>query len=362
MKIFKRVLVTILIATLVICSSACKPNGSAVDFFFFNTVIHVETHDFTMTKQTKTELQDLFKSLDTEFDANNLNSTVYKINNAQKNQPIKITDQFVEVFNIASECNVFTNNLFNPAIYPLVKLWQFDNYPVSKFSLPSEDDVVALLGDKTDFTKFNLNNQDANDLSISKDIDDLCLDFGGILKGYATDKAFEILSNNGHKKGYVNIGGSSLYLLNVKSLGIRHPRATEDLQTIISVNGKHVKNLSVSTSGDYERFYTHNGKTYSHIINSINGYPTDTGVISATVIGASGAFGDAVTTALCLTEHEYGKTDTALTSLMKKIIARYPNCQIYAVYSKNGKNEILTNKKQGEHFTLQDNNYSVVTL
>ncbi len=359
MKKLNKIIVLITTTIIILSCTACKQNGSAVDFSFFNTIIHVETHDYKMSKETENKLNNLFSTLDREFDANRSNSAVYKINNAEKNQPVQISARFLEIFNLSAEYNAFTDNLFNPAIYPLIKLWQFDNYPALNFTLPKDEDILSLLSEKTDFSKFHLNTEDADNLSISKSVYQLSIDFGGILKGYAVDKAFEILSDSGHKKGYINIGGSSLYLLNVNSLTIRHPRATANVQTILSINADNLKNVAVSTSGDYERYYTYNGKNYNHIISPNNGYPTDTGVISATVIGTSGAFGDAITTALCLTEHQYGKTDSSLITLMKKIIERYPDCQIYAVYDKGGKKEIATNKKQGEHFTLLDTNYTI---
>lgn len=359
MRKLKKFVVLLLAVIFSIFSFACKPSGSAVDFTYFNTIIHVETHDFAISEQLNSSLENLFSSLEKEFDVNDENSDLYKFNHAVANEQIVVSKRFASLFNTARNFYLFTDFKFNPAIYPLIELWQFNNYPAIDFEPPNEQQISSLLGDKIDVKNIDFN-LETN--TISKSITEISLDFGGILKGHAVDKAFELLKNAGHKSGYISIGGSSLYVLSVNSLSIRHPRATSNMPTIISINLENRENVAISTSGDYEKYYTVNGKNYNHIISPITGHPTDTGVISATLIGASGEFGDAITTAMCLMKHEYNKSDTELISFMKRILSTYKDCSIFAVYLKDGNKEILTNKKQGEHFTLQDNEYIVTNI
>ena len=150
--------------------------------------------------------------------------------------------------------------------------------------------------------------------------------------------------------------------MQTESLTIRHPRPTDDLTGIIKVDFGGDKNLGVSTSGDYERCYTHQGKTYSHLIDGKSGYPAETGVTSATVIGTDGAFSDAITTALCLCSHTENQTDSELISLVKKIIQEYPTAAVFVVFNSGDGKEIITNKTQDEDFTLLDKDYSVVKI
>lgn len=348
----------ILILLLVVSSScfACTPKGSVADFTYFNTLIHIETHDFAMTDQTKTELNNIFSTLECEFDCNNDKSSFYKINNASCNEPVQVSNLVIALLNTAKEFYSFTDKKFNPAVYPLVKLWQFDNYPSLNFAPPSLKQITNLLGSKIDFDEIVVN---SHENTVVKNNEEIEIDFGGILKGYAVDKAYDVLSKAGHKTGYINIGGSSLYLLSVNSLSIRHPRATLDIPVIISVKNRLLNNVAVSTSGDYEKYYSYEGVNYNHIINPLTGYPTDTGVVSATIIGSNGTFGDAISTALCLMEHEKDNKNSKLICFIKKILTTYPDCSIFAVYDKNGKKEIVTNAKQGEDFTLLDSSYSI---
>lgn len=350
----------VFILSLIIFSTlfSCSKNGSAVDFYAFNTVIHVETHDSTLSEQTQTALNEFFVSLSQEFACNYSSSAIYKFNNATVNDEIKISSAAVEVFTVSANLYNFSDKKFNPAIYPLVKLWQFDDYyyPLQNFTPPSEQDILSCLGENADFSSVIVN---GTSKTVSKSNANIKLDFGGILKGYAIDKASEILLSSGHESGYVNVGSSSLYLLSVDSLSIRHPRATNDMPNILSINGKNLKNVAVSTSGDYEKYHQKDNVRYSHIINPLTGYPTDTNVVSATVIGGTGAFGDAVTTAMCLMKHELGSKNSELVNFINKILARYPDCLIFAVYDNGEQKEIITNQKQGDVFTLLDSSYII---
>ena len=186
------------------------------------------------------------------------------------------------------------------------------------------------------------------------------MDLGGIVKGYAAEQAGKILLSAGHSSGYVNVGGSSLHLLSVNTLGISRPRSNG---TILTVNAKNLKGVSVSTSGDYEKFYSLDGVRYSHIINPFTGKPSTTNVCSVTIIGADGAYSDAITTASCLKEYdETNFENSQLIVFLRSIISQNAGCSVYAVYDDGNTKQVITNKIKGEHFTLNDNNYTVIGI
>ena len=165
----------------------------------------------------------------------------------------------------------------------------------------------------------------------------------------------------GHKSGYVNVGGSSLHLLNVQSLGIVHPRSESG--TILTVKTKNIQGVCVSTSGDYEKSYIIDGIRYSHIINPNTGKPTNTGVCSVTIIGAGGAYSDAISTAACLKEYNPNNVENSpLIKFLRSIISQNAGCSVFAVYDDGQTKQIITNKIKGENFTLHDNNYTVIGI
>ena len=138
-----------------------------------------------------------------------------------------------------------------------------------------------------------------------------------------------------------------------------HPRKDGN---IIKITEK-LTDLSVSTSGDYERTYFYNGTTYSHIIDPSSGRPADTHIASATVITENGLKADALSTALCLFSHDPKNSDNSeLIDFIKNTLktSDFKNSAFYVVYDDNNYKQIITNKKQGENFTLSDNDYQVV--
>jgi thiamine biosynthesis lipoprotein len=113
----------------------------------------------------------------------------------------------------------------------------------------------------------------------------MSLDPGGVGKGYAVDKMVAILEENGVTSGLVSGGGSSIYGIGAPPddargwyVRIRDPK--DQRKTAAEI---YLKNDSVSTSGNYEKFFVAEGKLYSHIMDPRTGYPSE-GMLSVSVI------------------------------------------------------------------------------
>ncbi|MBO7344627.1 MAG: FAD:protein FMN transferase, partial [Clostridia bacterium] len=237
----------ILIITCTLCFVACNKWGSSLDCYYFKTGIHIETHDKSLSDKTVTELKNLFSNLENEFDNKKQGSLVYSFNNSIAGEKARLSNHGANVLSLSKRCVSFTDGLFDPSVYPLVKLWQFSpNYPVINFTPPTEEQILESLK----FVGFDGLTFNADDNTLAKNKDGVMLDFGGIVKGYAADSAAEILKSAGHNSGYISIGGSSLRILSVESLGVIHPNKANLGQSILSINLKDKKDLSVSTSGD----------------------------------------------------------------------------------------------------------------
>jgi FAD:protein FMN transferase len=102
---------------------------------------------------------------------------------------------------------------------------------------------------------------------------DMELDFGGIGKEYAADRAAGALMAAGVTHGFVNLGGD-LAVIGPQPDGlawsIAIPAPREVTATLASIE---VSRGGLATSGDYERFMTVNGKRYCHILNPKTGFP-----------------------------------------------------------------------------------------
>jgi thiamine biosynthesis lipoprotein len=123
----------------------------------------------------------------------------------------------------------------------------------------------------------------------------MLLGTGGIAKGYALDRAAEILQKGGIEN-YMIFGGGQVMVHGKKGdrlwrVGIQHPRMDDYFAFL------ELTNASISTSGDYEHAFFKDGKRWHHIIDLKTGLPVEH-TTSVTVISPSGFYGDAVDTAM----------------------------------------------------------------
>jgi thiamine biosynthesis lipoprotein len=119
--------------------------------------------------------------------------------------------------------------------------------------------------------------------------------FGGIGKGYAADRAKQILQQKGVNSGVVNAAGDLITWGTQPggkpwTIGIADPNAKQHPFSSLSVS-----NMAVATSGNYEKYIVINGKKYSHTIDPKTGFPVS-GIKSVTIICASAELADAMAT------------------------------------------------------------------
>jgi thiamine biosynthesis lipoprotein len=131
----------------------------------------------------------------------------------------------------------------------------------------------------------------------------VALDFGGLAKGYAVERAVKLLANAGVKHASVHAGGDTQLLGNNRGrpwiVGIKNPRPKNADKQWDSVIKLPLANEAISTSGDYERYFIDEatGARVHHIINPRTGKSTDE-LMSVSVIGPSGFVTDPLSTAI----------------------------------------------------------------
>lgn len=337
-----------------------SPTGDTINKTALGTAFHLEVYDKTIPNELKTQINNLIDQTESILSTTLASSEIYTFNNAEPNVPVSLSDLSYGVLSRALDYSNATLGQFNPLVYPLTELWGFspDKYPVLGFSVPTFTQIenAKALADRSLITL------DAQTKTITKSQVGVKVGLGGMAKGFLTDQIATILKTNGFEKGYINFGGSSLYVLSLQSddnvLGIKHP--LKNYTTILELKNSQIKDYAVSTSGDYERSYTINNKTYSHIINPKTGMPIDGGIRSATVIGDNAEYLDALSTALCTLS--YDKDDhqnSTLITYLNSILSLNTDLKVFVFYDDGESKIILTNKKQGEEFTLLDNSFVV---
>ncbi|MDR1178095.1 MAG: FAD:protein FMN transferase [Spirochaetaceae bacterium] len=280
--------------------------------------------------ETKALLEDLETKLSSEIPEGDIG----RFNALNAGSGIAITDETAEVFRLAGEMNELTGGAFNPAVYLLTDLWGF----TPRFSLPAqsrlvmpydrpggpssalpEEQYIGAFTRLADFSRCVLGGEEGRFVLSKTGPDEfvdgqrysLKIDFGAIGKGYAAEKVAELLRAYGYRYGMVNIGSSSFRLLeryveedNQEDNSFGADLWPVNIRSPFDRNEKYLtaygKDEGISTSGSYDRFYTIDGRRYSHIIDGKTGYPSGGEIISATVIGGDAARNDALTTALCV--------------------------------------------------------------
>lgn len=354
MKSIKNILFSVIAIVFAFCFVGCSPKNTTADFTAFNTNVHVETYDKSLSAETLNAVKKILNNLEAKYSVTAENSFTARFNALDANGTLTADDETVFLFNRALTFGALTGGKFDFTVYPLMKAWRFSpEYPVNDFTPPTQMQIDECLG-AVGYGKVYVQGSE-----VGKTADGVQIDLGGFLKGYATDLIAKKLKQVGVTQGYVNVGGSSLYLFDVDTLDVRHP---ENRYSSVLTVKKGLKTVCVSTSGTYERSYEYMGATYTHIINPSSGVPADTGILSATVICRDGAFADAMTTALCLSSFDANNTECEFNRLVAKITETDAEAVVFAVYNKNGYKAIVTNCQDAAGFKINDASYNLIKL
>ncbi len=187
--------------------------------------------------------------------------------NQSQGRPIAIDQQTFELLNFAEQCYQLSDGLFDITGGVLNRAWHFDSD-----ELPTPRTIESLLQyvgwQKVQFTQHSIILPQG-----------MALDFGGIVKEYAVDKAIELLRHNAPGLAVlVNFGGD---------LAVSAAKSDNRAWTV-GINDNDHKPLqllkgALATSGDTQRFIERNGVRYGHILNPKTGWPALGGPSTVTV-------------------------------------------------------------------------------
>ena len=284
---------------LICCGSflyGCEQPARQYDYsvFAFGTIINLSIYG------TDSELADTaFAQLQLDFDRYHqhwspwTSGDLAQINNGlSEGKTVQLPDHLIPIFKTSFELSRQSDNLYNPTIGQLINLWQFHKYQEADIQPPDAERIQALLDKNPMMTDIAL---DANG-KLSSSNTAVLLNFGAYAKGYAIEKEIQQLRKLGINNAVINAGGDLSVIGKhgdrAWNIGIRDPRNDSILASVEVEN-----NESVFTSGDYERFYTFQGKRYHHILDPRTGYPTQD-ARSVTVIHPDAGRADAAATAL----------------------------------------------------------------
>jgi len=199
--------------------------------------------------------------------------------NAKAGQSISIDPETYLLLNFAEQCYQLSEGLFDISSGVLRKAWFFDGSD----NLPSKTKVSETLK----FVGWRKIKFDQQQITLANNME---IDFGGIGKEYAVDRAIILAKQITDKPVLVNLGGDLAVTsarLNNEAwyVAIERPGIIEDSDSntkqdmIVSL-----KQGALATSGDARRFLLKKGKRYGHILNAKTGWPIDEAPRSMTVV------------------------------------------------------------------------------
>ena len=200
-----------------------------------------------------------------------------RVNRNAATKPVAVSAELFRLLEACAGYSEASGGAFDITVGPLLKVWGFYR---GTGRLPHRAEIRTALA-RTGYDKIVL---DPDGQTVEFLVDGLELDPGGIGKGYAIDQMVRVLKEAGINSALLSAGGSSIYGLGAPpdsdgwKVQIKNPRSPSKI-----VEELFLRDESMSTSGNYEKFFYAGGKMYSHIFDPRTGYPA-TGVLSASVV------------------------------------------------------------------------------
>lgn len=201
--------------------------------------------------------------IETKYSRYRSDSIVSRINaTAGSGTSVSVDDETAALLSYAHTAYQQSDGLFDITSGVLRVAWDFKLGKVPTASQLSE--LLPLIG--WEKVRWNAPN-------MSLPLTGMQIDFGGLGKEYAVDRAVGIALNADTLAGLVNLGGD-VRVFGARpgsaawSIGISHPRKPETIAAYLPINSG-----ALATSGDYERFFEANGQRYCHILNPRTGWP-----------------------------------------------------------------------------------------
>ncbi len=204
-------------------------------------------------------------------------SELSEVNRNAAEQPVQVTPEMFDLLAACMEYSRASEGAFDITVGPLMKVWGFYK---GTGRLPHHAEVRGAL-DRVGYRNILL---DAGKRTVRFAKAGVELDPGGIGKGYAVDRMVEVLKQYGMQTALVSASGSSIYGLGAPpgekgwKVQIRDPK--DERKTVADV---YLKDESMSTSGNYEKFFRAEGRIYSHIMDPRTGWPAQ-GVLSVSAV------------------------------------------------------------------------------
>ena len=268
------------------CTTPPESESLTMSGMYFDTIVQIEA--WGATDDIMEHCKELCEYYEGLFSATIDTSEVSEINQAE-GKPVTVSPETAELISKGVEYGRLSNGRFDVTIAPASSLWNFTDNTENTIPDPEKlDEAVSHI----DYSCIQI---EGNTVTLTDP--EARIDLGGIAKGYIADRLKEYLISEGIEHALIDLGGNMLtlggrYDGTAFRIGIQRPFAeTGTVMAAVSVRDK-----SVVSSGDYERYFEKDGTIYHHILDPRTGYPIQNDLYQVTIISDSSVDGDALST------------------------------------------------------------------
>lgn len=213
--------------------------------------------------------------------------------------PVKVDQRIIDLLKYAAKMKEETGGKINIAYGAVLKVWH--EYREIGVEDPTKAEIppMELLKEKAEHTDINRMIIDEDASTIFLEDPEMRLDVGAIGKGYATEQVALDMIDQGYQNAMLSVGGN-VRTLDGKpdgtawNVGIQNPDMDSEQENLYILR---LKNFSLVTSGDYQRYYTVEGKRYHHIIDPETYMPSDY-FTAVSIICPDSGMADALSTSI----------------------------------------------------------------
>lgn len=305
LKHISAVLSACALITALLLPTACgrKPEPISRTGFYFDTVIQITLYD----TEDEAVLEGCFALADTYehlFSATLEGSDVWNINHGG-GKPVCVSEETYALLETALEYAVMTDGAVDPTVRPLSELWHFGSE--EERHVPEQSAIENALSHVSyEAISLDFHNSDeavpAGSPTVTLNDPEAAIDLGFIAKGYIADRMKEYLLSQNVHSACISLGGNVMAIGTKPDgspfvVGVQEPFAPAGT----ALDTLRVSDVSVVTSGIYERCFYENDVLYHHVLDTATGYPVDNELAGVTILCESSVKADALSTAcLCL--------------------------------------------------------------
>ncbi len=257
----------------------CLPDGHSISFNAMASPceIIIQSMDKQLVNKIGRTLSQEVWRIEDKYSRYNKQS-VCSVINASAGQAVALDQETFLLLNFAEQCYQLSDGLFDITSGALRKAWYFDGSD----NIPSQAKVSQCLS-YVGWRKLQFNSQQ---ITLSKGME---IDFGGIGKEYAVDRAIILAKQLTNSAVLVNLGGDLAVTgprLNDSpwQVAIEHPDVDSTKDNLTADMIISLKSGALATSGDARRYLLKHGKRYGHVLNAKTGWPIENASRSITVV------------------------------------------------------------------------------